>query len=184
MQNLNIVTQKCFDCTKFKKYMLKIYYFWSILLVEDSIIFTIFLYKNKYYQFKVFKFGLFIAGTQGGRFCKFVVGDILVILKLFREHLKRLNIIFSKLWQANLELNYEKWMRRKPEITFLGYITSVQGDHWPGEDPAQYGISNTYESQRHQGITKDSWGIIVNLHLCMLKTLKYSFSCLENKNTK
>ena len=46
------------------------------------------------------------------------VDDILVISKSFDEHLKHLDIVFSKLRQANLVLNYEKCEFGKSDIKF------------------------------------------------------------------
>ena len=65
-------------------------------------------------------------GSEVEDFVSVFVDDILVISKPFEEHLKHLDIVFSKLPQVNLVLNYKKCKFVKFQIKFLGYVISAQ----------------------------------------------------------
>lgn len=64
---------------------------------------------------------------SGLDFCVCYLDDILVASTNEHEHRKHLRILFARLKQYSLTINVSKYLFRKEEIPFLGYLVSKQG---------------------------------------------------------
>ena len=69
--------------------------------------------------------------------------DIIVYSSSFDEHLKRLDLIFSRIKESGLKLQSKKCQMLQKEVSYLGHITSAEGvkidpakieqvQNWPG----------------------------------------------------
>ena len=61
--------------------------------------------------------------------CLVYLDDILVFSSTFDEHLTRLENVFIKLINANLKFNVSKSMFAMPEVTYLGYRITENGQY-------------------------------------------------------
>ena len=59
--------------------------------------------------------------------CLVYLDDILIFSPTFESHLERLELIFDRLVQANLKLNLTKSLFALPEVTYLGFRISKEG---------------------------------------------------------
>ncbi|CAF5077031.1 unnamed protein product, partial [Rotaria magnacalcarata] len=60
-------------------------------------------------------------------FCLVYIDDVIVFFQTFDQHVAHLNEIFSVLYNANLQLNPQKYSLLKDEINYLGHTINQQG---------------------------------------------------------
>lgn len=53
--------------------------------------------------------------------------DIIVMSRTFEEHLRKLQVMFERMWAANLKLNAGKCKLFQGQVKFLGSIVSSEG---------------------------------------------------------
>lgn len=93
------------------------------------------------FQFTVMPFGLCNSAQMQQRLVDSLFGpefenniftyldDTIIVSNDFDEHIKLLNIVFDKLKEANLTVNYNKCEFFKTSLKYLGYIVDVNGLH-------------------------------------------------------
>ena len=69
---------------------------------------------------------LVLAGLQWHN-CLVYLDDILIIGKTFEEHLEKLQLVFDRLWEAELKLKPSKCRVCQKEVTYLGHVISPGG---------------------------------------------------------
>ena len=106
---------------------------------KDSQEQTAFVVQNGLYEFKVMPFGLTNAPATFQRTMDKVLGplnlkcalvyidDIIVYSKSFEDHLKHLRLVFERIANANLWINFNKCEFIKRQVSFLGHLISKNG---------------------------------------------------------
>ena len=100
---------------------------------------TAFVTKYGLYEFLTMPFGvcngpqtcqrlmeLVLSGLQW-QICLIYLDDIIVFSENFEDHLKRLDLVLSRISKAGLKLKPEKCQLLKREVTFLGHLVSEKG---------------------------------------------------------
>ena len=59
--------------------------------------------------------------------CMVYLDDVMIIGRIFTEHLENLREVFRRLRQANLKLKPEKCFLAGSEVLYLGYDVSKEG---------------------------------------------------------
>lgn len=114
--------------------------YWQVPLQKESRPTTAFTVPGRgLYQFKVMPFGLHSAPACFQRLLDTIIGpefeprafayldDLVLVSRSFKEHLKLLEEVFSKLREAGLRLNPAKCYFCKKELKYLGHIVNQQG---------------------------------------------------------
>jgi hypothetical protein len=113
--------------------------YWQIAMDRESQARTAFVIRNGLYEFKVMPFGLTNAPATFQRTMDKVLGelnlkcalvyidDIIVFSRSFEEHLKHLRMVFTKISQANLKMNFDKCEFIKRQVSFLGHLVGKNG---------------------------------------------------------
>ena len=146
--------------------------YWQVELESEDRHKTAFCTAEGLYEFKVMPFGLCNAPATFQRLMSLVLSglqwssclvylyDIIVMGKTFEEHLKNLDLVFSRIRDAGLKLKPEKCSLLKEEVRYLGHIVSKDGiaadpqktakvQHWPipasAKEVQQFlGLANYY----------------------------------------
>ena len=91
------------------------------------------------YQFEVLPFGLCNAPSTFQRLmesvlrslnwkiCLIYIDDIIIFSKSFEEHLAHMDLVFTRLREANIKLKVSKCHFANPEVIYLGHIVSRNG---------------------------------------------------------
>ena len=66
-------------------------------------------------------------GELNLRDCLIYLDDVIIFLTTFKEHLERLEAVFSRLKQNNLKLKPSKCEYLKAEVTYKGHKVSKEG---------------------------------------------------------
>jgi len=113
--------------------------YWQVPLHPNSRKYTAFLFNGHSYEFRVLPFGLNISvgcfikcvnsilGPDVDDFAMAYVDDIIIWSKDFETHLRHVNIVLGKLWNAGVTINFKKSNFLEREILFLGHKVSAQG---------------------------------------------------------
>jgi RNase H-like domain found in reverse transcriptase/Reverse transcriptase (RNA-dependent DNA polymerase)/Ty3 transposon capsid-like protein/Integrase zinc binding domain/Chromo (CHRromatin Organisation MOdifier) domain/gag-polyprotein putative aspartyl protease len=106
--------------------------YWQIALEEDSIEKTAFSTTDGHYEFVKLPFGIRNAPAEFSRimcillggldFVEIYLDDMTIHSKNLEDHMKHLEIVFSKLKEANLKLNITKCTFALRSIELLGHI--------------------------------------------------------------
>ena len=75
-----------------------------------------------------------ILGDYHMKICLIYLDDLIIFSDSFEQHLERLDLILTRLLEANLKLAPEKCFFFKPSISFLGHVVSGEG---VSTDPAK-----------------------------------------------
>lgn len=113
--------------------------YWQIPIREEDRQYTGFKYENQVYQFKVLPFGLstsvasfsralsFVLGPYFDSFTNIYVDDLLVTSTTFDDHLRHLDLLFTRLAEAGFTLRLNKCSFFQQELKFLGYVLNASG---------------------------------------------------------
>ena len=113
--------------------------FWQVELEEASKPLTAFSTPGGHWEFNSMPFGLkgapltfsrIMANVFHGLLGKSLLlylDDMIIVSKTMKEHMEKLEVVFSKLKGANLLINPEKCNFLKKELDFLGHTVSVEG---------------------------------------------------------
>lgn len=71
--------------------------------------------------------------------------DIIIVTSSFEEHLRLLELVFTRLSEANLTINFEKCQFFRPSLKYLGFIVDSRGLH---TDPSKVNAMNEYPQPR------------------------------------
>jgi hypothetical protein len=115
---------------------------------------TAFITQDGLFEWKVMPFGLtnapatfqrtmdtVLAGLKYNT-CLVYLDDILVFSKTIDEHIKKLDMVFERLSQADLRISVEKSRFGLSEIVYLGYVISAQGQ---SPDPEKLSAVKNFE---------------------------------------
>ena len=132
----------CFDALGGAKYFSTLDLrsgYWQVENEADTADKTSFVTRKGTFKFKVLAFGLSNAPAVFQRLmdlvmagltweiCLVFLDDFIVMSKTFDEHLERLNIVFARLYLANLKLKPSKCHLFQEKVKFLGSVISEQG---------------------------------------------------------
>ncbi|CAC5374786.1 unnamed protein product [Mytilus coruscus] len=113
--------------------------FHQIPVKEDDIPKTAFVTKYGLYVYKTLPMGLCNGPSTCQRLmelvlnglqwqtCLIYLDDIIVFGSNFEQHLKRLDVVLTRISEAGLKLKPEKCQIFKTKVTFLGHVVSGQG---------------------------------------------------------
>ena len=113
--------------------------FWQVPIKESHKEVTAFTTGRKLYEFEVLPFGMCNSPSTFSRLmervldglqwdiCLIYVDDILIFAKTFDELLKRMQLIFNRLRQAELKLKPSKCSFAHREIKYLGHVINEKG---------------------------------------------------------
>ncbi|CAG8477697.1 4990_t:CDS:2 [Dentiscutata erythropus] len=113
--------------------------YWQLPINEKNKEKTVFVTFCGTYKFNVMSFGLCnapasfqrlmdkILADYIGKFVVVYLDDINIYSKNFNEHLNHINLVFEKLKESGLKLNFEKCTFSHNKICFLGHIVGRDG---------------------------------------------------------
>lgn len=114
--------------------------YWQIPLADDSRQYTAFIAPGRgLFQFKVMPFGHHSAPATFQRIMDTIIGpefsdfavvyldDIIIISRTFDKHLTHLRTVFTRLQEANLQLNPDKCEFCRTELKYLGHVIRQAG---------------------------------------------------------
>lgn len=113
--------------------------YWQVPLRKKDRAFTGFLHESRSYQFCVMPYGLSTAvggftrlmdrvlGPEVASFTTAYIDDLLITSSCWTDHVEHLQIVFAKLKQAGLTVNFKKSSFCKDKVQFLGHILTPQG---------------------------------------------------------
>ena len=113
--------------------------YWQVGMEEESQEKTAFTTHGGLFEFTVMPFGLCNAPATFQRLmenvltglaqerCIVYLDDILVMGRIFEEHLTNLRVVFSRLANAGLKLKQSQCELMHREVNFLGYVVSADG---------------------------------------------------------
>jgi hypothetical protein len=162
--------------------------FLQIPLDKNSRKWTAFQFQNKVFEFTRVPYryrnslSAFIRalqtvlGPDTNEYAVHYVDDLVVFSKKFEEHLRHLDLVFSKLTTAGFTMNLEKCNFCKPEIKFLSHIISRDSLR---PDPQRIESVLSYPAPRNQKQLKKFLGVcnfhqrfIVNYAECVAPLLQ------------
>ena len=111
--------------------------YWQIKIAEQDKPKTAFACREGLFEWNVMPFGLcnapatfqramdiLLAGLSW-KICLVYLDDVIVFSASFKEHLKHLELVFSRFVDANLTLKKEKCSFFQTEVKYLGHITNI-----------------------------------------------------------
>ena len=113
--------------------------YWQVRLAEKSRKYTAFLYNGRLYEYNVLAFGVkdsgpaFIQaldaalGTEVADFVSAYVDDLLIMSKIFEEHVHHLDRLFGRLITCGFTLSFKKSRFFRDSVPFLGHILTRHG---------------------------------------------------------
>ena len=113
--------------------------YWQVELTENDRQKTAFCTTEGLYEFKVMPFGLCNAPATFQRLmdivltglqwtsCLVYLDDIIVLGRIFTEHLSNLGSVFSRICDAGLKIKREKCSFLKEKVKYLSHIVSKEG---------------------------------------------------------
>ena len=113
--------------------------YWQVKVKDSDVDKTSFVTRKGIFGFKVLPFGLCNAPSTFQRLvdlvlagltwevCLAYLDDLVVFSRTFHEHLERLQLVLSRLKEANLKLKPNKCSLFQTRVKFLGSIISVDG---------------------------------------------------------
>ena len=111
--------------------------FWQIPLAKESRKYTAFMVNGRVYEYNVVPFGLknatsaLLRGLEKPfsplKFLLTYIDDMLLLSKTFEEHIHHLKIVFERLLEYNITINFQKCNFLQKEAKFLGNIISSEG---------------------------------------------------------
>ena len=113
--------------------------YWSIPLTESSKEKTAFSVPRGKFEFEVTPFGLSNAGRSYQRMMDMVlsdlpkdrilayIDDIVIFSRTFEEHLRDLESVFQKLYEANVSIKLSKCVFAASEVEYVGFLLSEEG---------------------------------------------------------
>ena len=180
--------------------------YWHVPLTERSKPLTAFTVPGKgLFEFKVMPFGLHAAAPTFQRLLDRVItpdmapsafaylDDIVVCTKTLEEHVKTLEKVFQKLYEAKLRPNPEKCQFLRSELKYLGHIVNENGLHTdPDKVSAILNLAppkNLKEARRFLGLIswyrrfiKDAARISAPLHRLLKKKAKWEWTPEHQKS--
>ena len=131
--------------------------YWQVAMDETSKEYTAFTTYDGLYQFKVLLFGLCNAPSTfqclmesvlrslNWKICLIYIGDIIIFSKSFEEHLAHMDLVFTRLREANIKLKVSECHFAYPQVTYLGHIVSRNGIQ---PDPVKSVLCGNFQSPR------------------------------------
>ena len=120
--------------------------YWQVEVAEKDRPKTAFCTTEGLFEFKVMPFGLsnapatfqclmdlVLAELQWSQ-CLVYLDDVIILGRIFSEHLANLNLVFGCLWEAELKLQPRKCNSLRHEVAYLGQVVSDKG---VAADPAR-----------------------------------------------
>lgn len=113
--------------------------YWQIPIKKEARDKTAFISRHGLYQWRVMPFGLCNAPATFQRmmdailegikweYCLVYLDDIMVYSKDFKEHIRHLDVVLSRLEQAGLKLNLKKCKIARAEVSYLGHVIDKSG---------------------------------------------------------
>ena len=112
--------------------------FWQVPLTVESCKYTAFLFEGICYEFRVTPFDLKTSTAALVRGLDFAlrgiedfvlnfIDDVLCLSRNIDQHFEHLNVLFQRLEDHNLTVNFEKSQFFREEIKFLAYILTPLG---------------------------------------------------------
>lgn len=113
--------------------------YWQVELDPDDKEKTAFCIGSELWQFRVLPFGLCNAPATfirlmnlifhdfSSKFCLVYLDDIIIFSNSFEDHLHHLSIVFSKLLEVGLKVNFKKCNLFQFEVLYLGHLISKDG---------------------------------------------------------
>ena len=68
-----------------------------------------------------------VLANLSWKICMVYLDDIIVLSRTFQEHLKNLELVFSRLSNANLKMNPKKCNFLQKQVAYLGHVINEQG---------------------------------------------------------
>ena len=142
--------------------------YWQVGLTSEAKEKTAFTTSQGLYQFKVLPFGLCNAPStferlmervlQGLRWQILLVylDDVIVFSRSIKEHIQRLDVVFSKLAQAGLKLKPKKCHLFKREVVYLGHVVSPAGI---STDPSKIEVIRNWPTPKDAGDVRSGLGM-------------------------
>jgi hypothetical protein len=142
--------------------------YWQVGLSEEAKEKTAFTTSQGLYQFKVLPFGLCNAPStferlmdrilQGLRWEMLLVylDDVIIFSTTVEEHLKRLDIVFSKLGEVGLKLKPKKCNLFQREVVYLGHVVSPVGI---STDPSKIEVIENWPTPKDAGDVRSGLGM-------------------------
>lgn len=131
--------------------------FWQIPLSEAAKEKTAFVVPGRgLWQMKVVPFGMKNSAQAMQRLVDLLfadekgiftyLDDIIVVTETFEDHIRLLNLVCSRLVEANLTINFEKCQFFRPSLKYLGFIVDSRGLH---TDPDKVQAINDYPAPKN-----------------------------------
>jgi len=142
--------------------------YWQVGLSQEARAKTAFTTEQGLYQFKVLPFGLCNAPStferlmerilQGLRWEMLLVylDDVIIFSKSVKEHIERLDVVFTKLKEAGLKLKPKKCNLFMREVVYLGHVVSPVGIC---TDPSKIEVIQSWPTPKDAGDVRSGLGM-------------------------